>query len=193
MIICEKCANFSNCECVPYDVECDNNFKEKVGVNDITDAQIIKALECCLDIDASCDDCPFRSKCDNDEILFEYVVDLINRQQADIRKLQLENEKLEIKLKGEIESSNKSRYSAMEVIKKQDAEIDELIDTLNCRAEKILELEDNIKSIKAEAIKEFAERLKEHAYLDSGITGFQEMVVDLSDIENIADEMVGEE
>lgn len=34
--------------------------------------------------------------------------------------------------------------------------------------------------------------MREHAYLDSGITGFQEMVVDLSDIENIAEEMVGE-
>ena len=50
----------------------------------------------------------------------------------------------------------------------------------------------NIKTAKSEAIKEFAERLKEHAYLDSGITGFQEMVVDLSDIENIAYELVGE-
>jgi hypothetical protein len=34
MIICEKCANFSNCECVPYDVECDENFKEKVEVDE---------------------------------------------------------------------------------------------------------------------------------------------------------------
>lgn len=25
-IICERCAN-SDCECVPYDVECDENFK----------------------------------------------------------------------------------------------------------------------------------------------------------------------
>ena len=46
-----------------------------------------------------------------------------------------------------------------------------------------------VEQIKTEANKEFAERLKEHAYLDSGITGYQEMVVDLSDIENIADEM----
>ena len=32
MLICERCAKFCNgCECVPYDVECDENFKEKVG------------------------------------------------------------------------------------------------------------------------------------------------------------------
>jgi hypothetical protein len=54
------------------------------------------------------------------------ALDLINRQQADIRKLQLENEKLEIKLKGKIESSNKARVSGMEVIKKQEAEIERL-------------------------------------------------------------------
>lgn len=54
------------------------------------------------------------------------TIKFINRQQADIRKLQLENEKLEIKLKGKIESSNKSRDSAMEVIKKQEAEIERL-------------------------------------------------------------------
>ena len=30
MLICEKCTKFRNgCECVPYDVECDENFEEK--------------------------------------------------------------------------------------------------------------------------------------------------------------------
>jgi hypothetical protein len=33
MLICEKCANFGNdCECVPYDVECDENFVEKLQI-----------------------------------------------------------------------------------------------------------------------------------------------------------------
>ena len=30
MLICERCTKFYNgCECVPYDVECDENFEEK--------------------------------------------------------------------------------------------------------------------------------------------------------------------
>lgn len=30
MLICEKCTKFRNgCECIPYDVECDENFEEK--------------------------------------------------------------------------------------------------------------------------------------------------------------------
>jgi hypothetical protein len=28
-MICENCANCCNCECVPYDVECDKNFISK--------------------------------------------------------------------------------------------------------------------------------------------------------------------
>lgn len=74
---------------------------------------------------------------------------------------------------------------ALDLINRQQAEIDRL--KKGWKAD-VIETE----NIKAEAIKEYKEKLREHAYLDSGITGFQEMVVDLSDIENIADEMVGE-
>lgn len=31
-IICERCVKH-NCECVPYDVECDENFEEKESVD----------------------------------------------------------------------------------------------------------------------------------------------------------------
>lgn len=35
-IICERCKKFCNgCECVPYDVECDENFKEKETIETI--------------------------------------------------------------------------------------------------------------------------------------------------------------
>lgn len=33
-MICEKCSR-CNCECVPYDVECDKNFKEKKTIGEI--------------------------------------------------------------------------------------------------------------------------------------------------------------
>jgi hypothetical protein len=97
-------------------------------MNKLTDAEIIKALECCIKETSDCDNCPLYIPADADciNISKSGALDLINRQQADIRKLQLENEKLEIKLKGKIENSNKSRDSAMEVIKKQEAEIERL-------------------------------------------------------------------
>lgn len=80
-----------------------------------------------------------------------------------IKRLQEENEKL----KTENQILSQKRFNIFERIEYSD-------------------------KLKSKAIKEYKEKLKEHAYLDSGITGFQEMVVDLSDIENIAEEMVGE-
>ena len=79
--------------------------------------------------------------------------------------------------------------ATLDLINRQQAEIEKLERVIS-----YLEgvCESTPDKVRAEAIKEYKEKLKEHAYLDSGITGFQEMVVDLSDIENIAEEMVGE-
>ena len=33
-IICEKCAN-TDCECTPYDTDCDKNFKEKIETKEL--------------------------------------------------------------------------------------------------------------------------------------------------------------
>ena len=93
------------------------------------------------------------------------IIDLITRQQSEIERLK----------------------ECPKCVYEYDAEIMEYCVQGPCPNFKTVE------QIKAEAYKEFAERLKEHAYLDNGITGFQDMVVDLSDIENIADEMVGED
>jgi hypothetical protein len=75
------------------------------------------------------------------------------------------------------------------IINRQQAEIERLNNNLSAMA---TTLSNSARETRNEAIKEYKEKLEEHAYLDSGITGFQEMVVDLSDIENIAEEMVGE-
>ena len=58
----------------------------------MTDEQIIKALECCKI--GNCDDCPFYGiKEDCDVELPEEALDLINRQKAEIERLQKENER----------------------------------------------------------------------------------------------------
>lgn len=93
------------------------------------------------------------------------IIDLITRQQSEIERLK----------------------ECPKCVYEYDGEITEYCVQGPCPNFKTVE------QIKSEAYKEFAERLKEHAYLDNGITGFQDMVVDLSDIENIADEMVGED
>lgn len=91
----------------------------------MTEAEIMKALECCIDKDYKCNECPLYVDCER-EVIAKHSLDLINRKNA-------ENEKLSM-------------------------EIDELIiakDQLFDEAEAL------IKKARAEAIKEFAERLKE--------------------------------
>lgn len=63
----------------------------------MTDNEIIKALECCgFEYGNLCSVCPKYEK-DNDfcqEELHNYAIDLINRQQAEIERLKIENQSL---------------------------------------------------------------------------------------------------
>ena len=103
----------------------------------MTDNEIIKAVECC--IKNNCDLCPFCEmdiySCENE--LLAKLMSIINRQQAEIE-------------------------ICSEVIERQDKEIDELNKFANERLDKFTERYD--RNLKAEAIKEFAKKLKRKAY-----------------------------
>ena len=97
------------------------------------DEEIIKALQCCSEPCAECDECPLYcigANCSSFE-LQSYALDLINRQKAEIEKLKSENEIL----------SRNADNAFQEGLNE-------------CR--ELFEPE-----IKVEAYKEFAERLKE--------------------------------
>ena len=52
------------------------------------DKEIIKALECCAEIDrVSCDFCSFNKECDCVVELTKHALDLINRQKSEIERL----------------------------------------------------------------------------------------------------------
>ena len=118
----------------------------------MTDNEIVKALELCCDDSFRCNECPYHSftfsECD--EIIRRAALDLINRQQAKIVRLETENN--------------------------QFADIGKMYS-----------------EIKAEAINEFAERLKENLIEESydDVQFFK--VVGESDINNLVKEMVGDE
>ena len=58
----------------------------------MTDNEIIKALECC--VNADCENCPSKTICDSDTERFVVkVFDLINRQKAEIEELEAEIDK----------------------------------------------------------------------------------------------------
>ena len=153
----------------------------------LTDNEIIKALSICSNGNGICSECPYSDDYTNcNTRITKDALDLINRLQAKVIKEQNKNSKLRNErnhLQAEIERLKECPKCVYEY----DGEMTEYCVQGPCPNFKTVE------QIKAEAYKEFAERLKEHAYLDNGITGFQDMVVDLSDIENIADEMAGED
>ena len=135
-----------------------SNGKVAKMPNKLTDTEIVKALECCIESnhlgDCFWNDCPMISEkgCKvGEETLYPYALDLINRLQA-------ENERLNTYL-----------------------------DIISHSTDKI----------KAEAYKEFADKLKLQSYIvsDESQTGIinRYSVVTVNQINNLLKEMVGED
>ena len=128
----------------------------------MTDNEIIKALECCA-YNSVCDGCPLREFCKTAKPseFYKLIIDLINRQKAEIERL-------------------------VGVIDKTDAAYFQKVD--------------EVKRAKAEAIKEFAERLKGKAetetYDELNPSGkmfhYEYRYVDIEDIDTVYKEMVGD-
>ena len=133
----------------------------------MTDDEIIKALECCgFEYGNLCSVCPKYEK-DNDfcqEELHNYAIDLINRQKAEIEKYKNNCEKCGAKTRECIESLHN-------IIAEQQAEIKEL-NTIRSRliydSGTLTKIYDELyQKIKAKAVKEFAEKLKNTYFIDS--------------------------
>lgn len=63
----------------------------------MTDAEIVKALECCANEDIDCEDCPSKKCCDGDTFeMVQAVLDLIKRQKAEIERLNKEVDRLSL-------------------------------------------------------------------------------------------------
>ena len=114
----------------------------------MTDNEIIKALECCpRGIGMKCEKCPMFRTNDCMSKLHVNTLDLINRQKTENENLKVENQSLR-----SAANSLKMHYE------KAQAEIERLKESLNIELENFATEYDN--KIKAEAYKEFAERLK---------------------------------
>ena len=141
----------------------------------------IKALECCLD--AECYKCPLRKDNNCRTNLVRAIIDLFNRRQAEIERLH----NILLSFTNEVHYwSNKKGYDTTEL---------SLIPILN-EAKSVRE------DIKAEAFKEFAERLKEkladkkYKYVtETNYSKTVNAVIDacISTVDNLEQEMVGDE
>ena len=118
----------------------------------MTDNEIIKALECCSKNPLNCRECGYKGRCNRIDC-YDYLkrdaLDLINRQQSEIERLQTENN--------------------------QFADIGKMYS-----------------EIKAEAIKEFVASLIIVDETTAKYCEANEKVVRVSDIEDFAKEMVGD-
>ena len=149
----------------------------------LTDEQIIKALECCISHkgNVACKSgCPFHEQelCIEDgDALLKHSLNLINRQKAEIEKLNVEL----VGMRGACESYKMHYDNARAEIERLKAEIRNTDNILNSLDRPLVE-------VKAEVIKEFAERLKKEAYIDD----YFDLSVKESSIDNLVKEMEGD-
>lgn len=120
----------------------------------MTDKEMIKALECCLNTPVNCDNCAYTKYPvrDCNKILIKDITDLINRQQAEIDIL-----------KSELNDCERKNYDL---------------------ENRIVYTEATIVKIRAEAIEEFARKLKCGVSITSGI-------ITSEDVDNLVKEIVG--
>ena len=111
-----------------------------------TDEQIINNVKCCAKQISNCSQCSYRfnedEEFDCEEALGRDTLDLSNRQAAEIERLALE---LDI---------SKALHK-------------EAVAERNFYCHQMIRFESMFKTAKSEAIKEFAERLKEHSFVDN--------------------------
>lgn len=164
---CEKCKHKEILYggivgCVFMDADCKNGEKyEPYTNNELTDNEIIKALECCTTNGASCKDCPAFVKVDrsNCKKYFRGSLDLINRLQAKVIKEQNKNSKLRNernRLQAKLDEAEDTIQFAYKELKKAEAEIKTELDKLNAEKNDVMY---HKAQIKAEAYKEFADKV----------------------------------
>ena len=150
--------------------------KRHFGNNDtdkkFTDREIIKALEYCLADKIECDKCALQRECESNPFysaIAKYALDLIKRQKAEIKRLK----------------------ECPKCVYEYDSEVTEYCIQGPCPNFKTVE------QIKAEAYKEFAEKLEEKLCDCRTVSDGEYCGFDCGDthecIDNLLKEMVGEE
>ena len=143
----------------------------------LTPEEIKKALECC--VNGKCFKCPLKTMNCSAKVPMAFALDLINRQQAEIERLQ----SILVRFLDEMsEWGNKNN-----------------VDTTNFSIIPIAESEKEslVKQLKSEAIKEFIEKLKEKKHIAIPFDGYpvdeDDWAIYKEDIDETYKEMVGED
>ena len=132
----------------------------------MTDEQIIKALERCYQHRACCY-CNSLEECGSTKDLTTSALDLINRQ------------------KTEIDILIRKKETLRDEVAEQQAEIERLREENTALDGANVLLTVTLQNARAEAIKEFAERLKDQAYINN----YCNLVINTESIDNLVKEM----
>lgn len=145
----------------------------------MTDNEIIKALEDLLK--------NFDGKA-VDFMTISFALDLINRQKAEIEALQKDKKQLE----SDIIIANNNYEHIKSIWENDYQKLSQVIAKWKDKYKRLVIQEEDIK---AEAVKEFAERLKEYVEPYDVTTGYKIIIVNAVEeetIDNLVKEMVGE-
>ena len=172
----------------------------------LTDEQIIKALECCRK--KECNTCPCYDDIECGEMLIGYTIDLINRQKAEIERLEyvlmgvmhsvdkwLEGDELK---QDEVNRAATMREKTLQMLEdsqdghirtaaEKDAEIDKLKAEIENLDRANIQLMAILQTAQSEARKEYAERLKKKATYYRCRDGIK-YAVSIADIDNLLKE-----
>ena len=145
----------------------------------LTDNEIIKALECCSKSNSNeeyCEDCPFK------DTTGAYCIDLNIKAALDLIKRK--DKALKLSAKEIVDLKIK--------VKQQKAEVERLNSSIMAVAEVVRVVEQELKTAKSTAIKEFAERLKAEFVQGVRVYNGYASVKDISrNIDNLVKEMEG--
>lgn len=150
----------------------------------LTDEEIIKALECHINAE-DCVGCEMFGRCD-EIILTKLVLDLINRQKSEIERLksELSNTRRKALLEASSKFAGHSNYHG-----------DTILCKLICMAEGQevgIAIPLDMSEMKANAYKEFAERIRECCDLNNDLSADAWLSV-TADINCVLKEMTGEQ
>lgn len=146
--------------------------------NKLTDTEIKKALKICSTKGVSCKECPAFVKVDrsNCKQVLLGALNIINRQETLIEKLE------------------KVEHYADKTIATQKAEIEQLTKDKENFAYSLANAVGQKMTVKAEAYKEFADKIKKWKYQSSDWShGEHPFVIEESDIDEVLNELVGDE
>ena len=138
-------------------------------------SRVLKALKCCANFKSDCEVCPYMGEEKCASISINDAINLIISQKEENERLEKEIERLDIELKAMRGVANSYK-----------AEVERLKETFRKRVGREIEETYNylLKEIKAEAIKEFADRL-----IEIGVQEGAYEYVSVYDIENIVKEL----